>query len=85
MGLAVMGAGRGKGKDKKRRGTLIFPDLREAGMPCSLLPLSNWVGGHRTQDSGRRALGKLRPETWRDRPMFSAKGGWQCGSNNNAV
>ena len=41
MGLAVMGVGRGKGKDKKRRGTLIFPDLREAGMPRSLLPLPN--------------------------------------------
>ena len=56
MGLVVMGVGRGKGKDKKRRGTLIFPDLREAGMPCSLLPLSNWVGGHRTQDLGRRGM-----------------------------
>lgn len=38
MGLAVMGAGRRKGKDKKRPGTLIFPDLREAGMPPSLPP-----------------------------------------------
>lgn len=34
LGLAVMGAGRGKGKDKKRQGTLIFPDLREAPLPA---------------------------------------------------